>query len=196
MSGNSKRRGRLSKTGNTRVRAILVDAAWNYRLPARIGGSLHPASKASLNPLSTLRARRSFDSVTDSAGCGHAAFIRTRRVRPSPGNYSASFGTSERDCSQPNHARGFIGSRRRYSRTDIFHPIGNAAPGTIRESFSASLRIRRWNSRLICVKRGVECGRPEAVGWRLVSGDVARYARYATQGAEHERFVRGAVIAL
>jgi transposase len=41
-SGNSKQRGRLTKTGNTHVRRILVEAAWNYRLPARIGESLQP----------------------------------------------------------------------------------------------------------------------------------------------------------
>lgn len=41
-SGNSKQRGGLTKTGNTHVRRILVEAAWNYRLPARIGKSLQP----------------------------------------------------------------------------------------------------------------------------------------------------------
>ncbi|CAB3804762.1 IS110 family transposase ISCARN28 [Paraburkholderia caffeinitolerans] len=41
-SGNSKQRGSLTKTGNTHVRRILVEAAWNYRLPARIGESLQP----------------------------------------------------------------------------------------------------------------------------------------------------------
>jgi transposase len=33
-SGNAKQRGRLTKTGNTHVRRILVEAAWNYRVPA------------------------------------------------------------------------------------------------------------------------------------------------------------------
>jgi transposase len=41
-SGNSKQRGGLTKAGNTHVRRILVEAAWNYRLPARIGESLQP----------------------------------------------------------------------------------------------------------------------------------------------------------
>jgi transposase len=41
-SGNSTRRGGLTKTGNTHVRRILIEAAWNYRLPARIGESLQP----------------------------------------------------------------------------------------------------------------------------------------------------------
>jgi transposase len=30
-SGNPQRRGRLTKTGNTHARRILIEAAWNYR---------------------------------------------------------------------------------------------------------------------------------------------------------------------
>lgn len=41
-SGNAQRRGGLTKTGNTHVRRILIEAAWNYRFPARIGESLQP----------------------------------------------------------------------------------------------------------------------------------------------------------
>ena len=41
-SGNTQRRGRLTKTGNTHVRRILIEAAWNHRFPARIGESLQP----------------------------------------------------------------------------------------------------------------------------------------------------------
>ena len=41
-SGNTQRRGRLTKTGNTHARRILIEAAWNYRFPARIGESLQP----------------------------------------------------------------------------------------------------------------------------------------------------------
>lgn len=35
-SGNSQHRGRLTRTGNGRVRRLLIEAAWNYRHPARI----------------------------------------------------------------------------------------------------------------------------------------------------------------
>jgi transposase len=41
-SGNTKQRGKLTKTGNTHARRILIEAAWNYRFPARIGESLQP----------------------------------------------------------------------------------------------------------------------------------------------------------
>jgi transposase len=41
-SGNAQRRGKLTKTGNTHVRRMLVEAAWNYRYPPRIGESLQP----------------------------------------------------------------------------------------------------------------------------------------------------------
>jgi transposase len=35
-SGNSQQRGALTRTGNGRVRRVLIEAAWNYRHPARI----------------------------------------------------------------------------------------------------------------------------------------------------------------
>lgn len=41
-SGPTRQRGGLTKTGNTHVRRILVEAAWNYRFVARIGESLQP----------------------------------------------------------------------------------------------------------------------------------------------------------
>lgn len=41
-SGDSTHRGQLTKTGNGRVRRILVEAAWNYRFPARIGETITP----------------------------------------------------------------------------------------------------------------------------------------------------------
>ncbi|MYB07471.1 MAG: IS110 family transposase [Gemmatimonadetes bacterium] len=34
-SGGSRRRGSITKAGNTRVRHVLVQAAWNYRYPPR-----------------------------------------------------------------------------------------------------------------------------------------------------------------
>jgi transposase len=41
-SGPTRHRGELTRTGNTHVRRILIEAAWNYRFPARIGESLQP----------------------------------------------------------------------------------------------------------------------------------------------------------
>ncbi len=34
-SGGSRRQGRITRTGNGHVRRVLVEAAWNYRFPAR-----------------------------------------------------------------------------------------------------------------------------------------------------------------
>jgi transposase len=39
-SGSRRRLGEITKTGNTHVRRVLVEAAWNYRFPARIGLAL------------------------------------------------------------------------------------------------------------------------------------------------------------
>jgi transposase len=35
-SGDKRRLGAITKTGNTHVRRVLIEAAWNYRFPARI----------------------------------------------------------------------------------------------------------------------------------------------------------------
>jgi hypothetical protein len=59
--------------------------------------------KGNLGTLSTSRGKRSFGSATDFAASGHEAYIRTRRVLQSLVNYADSSGTSERDCSQPEH---------------------------------------------------------------------------------------------
>ncbi|MDA3869121.1 MAG: IS110 family transposase [Gammaproteobacteria bacterium] len=40
-SGETTKRGSITKTGNGHVRRVLVEAAWAYRLPARISPKLH-----------------------------------------------------------------------------------------------------------------------------------------------------------
>lgn len=40
-SGLQTKRGSITKTGNGHVRRVLVEAAWSYRLPARISTKLH-----------------------------------------------------------------------------------------------------------------------------------------------------------
>jgi len=50
-SGDSTQRGQLTKTGNTRVRRILVEAAWNYRFPARLGESITPRLEGLPQPI-------------------------------------------------------------------------------------------------------------------------------------------------
>lgn len=39
-SGERRRRGAITKTGNTQVRRVLIEAAWNYRFPPRISRAL------------------------------------------------------------------------------------------------------------------------------------------------------------
>jgi transposase len=43
-SGNSVRRGSITKTGNAHARRLLTEAAWNYRFPARLSRSLRERS--------------------------------------------------------------------------------------------------------------------------------------------------------
>jgi len=45
-SGNTVRRGSITKTGNAHARRLLTEAAWNYRFPARISNELRERGKA------------------------------------------------------------------------------------------------------------------------------------------------------
>ena len=45
-SGNSVRRGSITKTGNAHARRLLTEAAWNYRFPARMSTALRECSAA------------------------------------------------------------------------------------------------------------------------------------------------------
>jgi transposase len=45
-SGNSVRRGSITKTGNAHARRLLTEAAWNYRFPARLSTTLRERSAA------------------------------------------------------------------------------------------------------------------------------------------------------
>jgi len=40
-TGDSCRRGNITKTGNSHARRILIQAAWNYRFPARLSRLMH-----------------------------------------------------------------------------------------------------------------------------------------------------------
>ncbi len=39
-SGQKEKKGRITKTGNKRIRRVLVQASWNYRHPCKIGATL------------------------------------------------------------------------------------------------------------------------------------------------------------
>ena len=41
-SGNTRRLGGITKAGNSYARKLLVEAAWSYRHPARVGKSIQP----------------------------------------------------------------------------------------------------------------------------------------------------------
>jgi transposase len=45
-SGNSVRRGAITKTGNAHARRLLTEAAWNYRFPARLSQALRERSSS------------------------------------------------------------------------------------------------------------------------------------------------------
>jgi transposase len=50
-SGQTRRQGAITKTGNTHARRILVEAAWNYRFPARVSRSLQVRQESQPQPI-------------------------------------------------------------------------------------------------------------------------------------------------
>jgi transposase len=52
-SGPKRRLGAITKTGNTHVRRVLIEAAWNYRFPARVSHALQVRQE---NQSATIRA--------------------------------------------------------------------------------------------------------------------------------------------
>jgi transposase len=50
-SGASKRRGGITKTGNATARKAMIEAAWSYRLPARISKAQQDRQQALAKPV-------------------------------------------------------------------------------------------------------------------------------------------------
>jgi transposase len=50
-SGNSIRRGSITKTGNAHARRLLTEAAWSYRFPARLSHALRQRSSSQPEPV-------------------------------------------------------------------------------------------------------------------------------------------------
>ena len=50
-TGNSIRRGSITKTGNGHARRLLTEAAWSYRFPARLSRNLRERSKSLPEPM-------------------------------------------------------------------------------------------------------------------------------------------------
>lgn len=75
-SGNSIRRGSITKTGNAHARRLLTEAAWNYRFPARLGRSLRERSHSLPEPL------RNHAWKAQLRLCGRFARLSSRGVQP------------------------------------------------------------------------------------------------------------------
>jgi transposase len=53
-TGDTVRRGSITKTGNTRARRVLVEGAWTYRFPARVTQTLQDRAKGLPEPVRTI----------------------------------------------------------------------------------------------------------------------------------------------
>ena len=53
-SGSSRRLGAITKTGNSHARRVLIEAAWNYRYPARVSRALQRRQECQPSPVRTI----------------------------------------------------------------------------------------------------------------------------------------------
>jgi transposase len=67
-SGETVRRGAITKTGNAHARRALVEGAWAYRMKARIGRHKLTGSRRSPKTFATSAGKRKFGSAPDIAG--------------------------------------------------------------------------------------------------------------------------------
>ena len=102
-SGESARRGGITKTGNTRARRALVEAAWHYRHRPRVGTALRhrragqPASVIALADRANRRLSARYQKLAVTLGKPSpkvvtaiarelAGFLWAALVRPQPSN--------------------------------------------------------------------------------------------------------------
>jgi transposase len=62
-TGESRQRGSITKTGNGHARRVLIEAAWNYRHPARIGRLMQKRQEGQPNSVRVSPGAHSFDSA-------------------------------------------------------------------------------------------------------------------------------------
>ena len=91
-SGARQRRGPITKTGNSHVRRILVESAWHYRHPPRVGQRCASAGRASrAGPWCWPTGRRP-GSIAATGGWPLTASHRSWRTWPSPVNWRVTCG--------------------------------------------------------------------------------------------------------
>lgn len=75
-SGNSVRRGSITKTGNSHARRLLTEAAWNYRFPSRLSTTLRARSTELPEPL------RNHAWKAQVRLCSRLSHLSSRGVQP------------------------------------------------------------------------------------------------------------------
>jgi transposase len=76
-SGGTRRQGAITKTGNSYARKLLVEAAWSYRHPARVGKPCSLDTKASRSRSSIVHGMRSCGYARSTASSRHGARMST-----------------------------------------------------------------------------------------------------------------------
>jgi len=106
-SGARRRTGAITRTGNGPIRRILVEAAWNYRFPARKTRHLEAKANAAPERVQTLApetSRRKNGSAAGTAGSVSPTSIPAR----SPPRWRENAGNSASALSGPSSAKSPI----------------------------------------------------------------------------------------
>jgi transposase len=125
QSGEGRRQGTITKTGSSYARRLLVESAWHYLRPPRIGATVAKRSKASRCTSSRSLGAPSSDSTACINVCAHAANPATSSRSPLLANSLASSGPPPWPNSQPPTAACSGGRRAnccRHARSDYGQP--------------------------------------------------------------------------
>jgi hypothetical protein len=87
-SGGKRKLTGITKASSVVARRLIVEAAWAYRMPAKIGQAMMLRQQS----IATSPGRRKSDYAPDIAACWRGAKMRRSSSPPSRANSSASFG--------------------------------------------------------------------------------------------------------
>ena len=111
-SGSKTARGAITKAGNTRARRMLVEGAWTYRLPARMGAEILKRNEVLPQAIKQIPGRRRRGCARDIAGSPRQESQPMSSVSRSRANSPPSPGRLRRTTPSPSWPDGPSGSAR------------------------------------------------------------------------------------
>ena len=107
-SGAKTLRGAITKAGNRRARRMLVEGAWTYRLPARVGAEILKRNEALPQAIKDIAWKAQVRLCADIAGSPGPESPPMSSVSPSRANSPPLYGRSRRTTPSPRRLTLFI----------------------------------------------------------------------------------------